>query len=172
MKPLHFLVLLSGLLALSACGFKPMYAETGTNQALQATFAGVKVAPVPGRLGQVVRNHLLDRINPYGSPSAPDYVLKIALEQETEGFGFRSDESITRESYVLEVVFQLLDANSGKVVFEDLVRSVHTYDVVQSDFANFSAQQDAEARTALQVSELITARLGMFFAENQGFSGS
>ena len=151
------------LFLLPGCGFKPMYGETSADPALQETFAGIEIAPIPDRIGQVVRNHLLDRINPYGQPSAPDYVLHIQLVQLTEGFGFRSDESITRESLTLEASFRLTDRETGEVVLEDLVRSVHTYDVVQSDFANFSAQTDAEARTALQVSELITANLGMFF---------
>lgn len=166
-KPLKILTLVLGLFALSGCGFTPMYAKNGTNQALQDTFSGVNVAPIPDRLGQIVRNHLLDRINPYGGPANPDFILQIALEQKNEGFGFRSDESITRNSFILEANFQLIDAISGKVVFEGLVRSVHSYDVVQSDFANFSAEQDAEARTALQVSELVTARLGLFFKSKQ-----
>ncbi len=151
------------LFLLSGCGFKPMYGESGANPALQETFSGIEVAPIPDRIGQVVRNHLLDRINPYGQPSVPDYVLQIQLVLSTEGFGFRSDESVTRESLTLEAAFRLTDRKTGDVVLEELVRSVHTYDVVQSDFANFSAQTDAEARTALQVSELITANLGMFF---------
>jgi len=154
---------LLALLLLGACGFKPMYGENSADPGLQETFSGIEIAPVPDRIGQVVRNHLLDRINPYGSPSAPDYVLNIQLVQSTEGFGFRSDESVTRESLTLEAAFTLTDSKTGEVVLEDLARSVHSYDVVQSDFANYSAQQDAEARTALQVSEMITANLGMYF---------
>ena len=160
---LTFSGLFLGLLLLAACGFKPMYMEGGADPALTETFAGVKIAHIPDRIGQVVQNHLLDRINPYGAPAAPDYLLQIQLVKATEGFGFRSDESITRESMTLEAAYILTDQKTGKVVLEDLVRAVHTYDVVQSDFANFSAQEDAEARTALQVSELITAKLGMFF---------
>ena len=161
------LALLLGMFALGGCGFTPMYAKNGTGTALQETFSGVGVAPIPDRLGQVVRNHLLDRINPYGTAASPDYMLQVALTEENEGFGFRSDEAITRNRYILEANFQLIDVISGNVVFEDMVRSVHTYDVVQSDFANFSASEDAETRTALQVSELVTARLGLFFKSRE-----
>jgi len=158
-----FTALLLALFLLGGCGFKPMYAENSADPGLQEAFSGIEIAPVPDRLGQVVRNHLLDRLNIYGQPSAPNYLLQIQLTRSIEGFGFRSDESVTRESLTLEAAFNLIDSKTGEVVLQDLVRSVHSYDVVQSDFANYSAQQDAEARTALQVSEMITANLGMYF---------
>ena len=164
MKKLHtVLSFVLGFWLLSACGFKPMYGENGASPALQDTFSRIQIAPIPERTGQVIRNHLLDSINPYGGSGAPDYILSVVLEQAIEAYGFRSDESTTRESLTLEAMFQLVNTETGDVVFEDLVRSVQSYDIVQSDFANFSTRQDAEARTALQVSDLITARLGMFF---------
>lgn len=150
-------------LLVAGCGFTPLYAENPSGEGLVADFEGVYIAPIPDRIGQQVRNHLLDRINPMGEPSGADYTLRVTLEPSVEGFGFRSDESITRESLTLTAYYQLVDQRNGNVVLEDQVRAIQAYDVVQSDFANFSAQQDAEARTTLQVAELLTARLGLFF---------
>ncbi|HXV73374.1 MAG TPA: LPS assembly lipoprotein LptE, partial [Sphingomonadales bacterium] len=150
-------------LTLSACGFTPMYATSGAGEGLAADFAAVKVAPIPERIGQMVWNHLLDRLNPEGEPGAADYELHVALTEKTLGYGFRSDAAVTRESYTLEGAFQLLDRKTGAAVFEGTQRSAISYDIVQSDFANASARQDAKARTAEELANLITLRLGLYF---------
>lgn len=159
---------LLALAVLGACGFRPMYATSSSGHSLDSSLGAIEIAPIPERIGQVVHNHLLDRINPYGAPAAPDYLLKVALEETTEGFGFRSDESITRESFTLEGDIQLVDAATGEVVLEDTLRSVHTYDIVQSDFANFSAREDARARTAEELSSQITIRLALYLKSLPG----
>jgi LPS-assembly lipoprotein len=158
-----FFAALTALLVLSACGFKPMYAEHTGGEGLNGEFSNVAIAPIEDRIGQVVRNHLLDRINPYGEPSAPDYFFRVSLDKTLEGYGFRSDESVTRESLTLTASYQLVEQKSGKVVLEDEVRAIQAYDIVQSDFANFSAEQDAEERTAERIAEMLTARLGLYF---------
>lgn len=159
---------LLALALLGACGFQPMYATPSSGQSLDSSFGAIEIAPIPERIGQMVHNHLLDRINPYGAPDAPDYLLRVALEETIEGFGFRSDEAITRESFTLEGDIQLLDAETGNVVLEETLRSVHTYDIVQSDFANYSAREDAKARTAEELSSQITIRLALYLKSLSG----
>ena len=156
-------VLLAALWLLSACGFKPLYATSSTEPDVQDAFAAIEVGIIEGRIGQMVRNHLLDSLNPYGSSSASQYILSVVLEEKTEGYGFRSDDAVTRESYTLIADLQMIDQSTGDVVFEESISTVQAYEVVQSDFANFSAQEDARLRTVKRVSELITLRLGMFF---------
>lgn len=152
---------------LTGCGFKPMYTTSSTEPALQDRFSTIEVGPIEDRTGQILRNHLLDSLNPYGTVSAAQYLLSIALEEQVEGYGFRSDEAVTRESFTLIADFQLIDQTSGEVVFEDSISSVQAYDVVQSDFSNFSAQEDARLRTTERVSDLITLRLGMYFKSTE-----
>lgn len=157
------MTLMITLFILSGCGFTPMYGENRAGDGLSETFSNVAIAPINDRIGQIVQNHLRDRMNPYGSPAAPDYILRVTLNQALEGYGFRTDESVTRESLTLTATYQLVDQKTGDVVLQDEVRAIQAYDMIQSDFANFSTQQDAEARTALQIAELLTARLGLYF---------
>lgn len=89
----------------------------------------------------------------------------MRLESESESFGFRSDESVSRASFRIEAEFRLFDLASGKIVHEDSARSTATYDVVQSDFATVSAARDAERRTSEQLADIVTARLSVFFRE-------
>lgn len=165
MRPV-FLLLILACLTLGGYGFEPLYGETGGGAAVTDELANIQIGPIPDRLGRVVRNGLLDRINPYGEPGSPAYRLDVAVISVKEGYGFRADEAITRENLRLEGHFVLTDLSSGKVVLEDEVRSSMAYDIVQSDFATFSAERDAERRTAEAVVNDIHRRLGFYFRKD------
>ncbi len=157
---LSLVVLLT--LVLAGCGFTPMYATSGDGTGLADQFSMVQVAPIPDRVGQVVQNGLMDRLNPYGPPDAPLYRLEVTLAEAVEGFGFRPDEAITRENLRLDATYRLVRTEDAKLVLEGNVHSNLAYDIVQSDFANFSAKQDAQRRTAEQVINIIVVRLGLY----------
>lgn len=150
------------VLVLAGCGFTPMYAASGDGTGLVDQFSTVRVAPIPDRVGQVVQNGLMDRLNPYGPPGAPLYRLEVTLAEAVEGFGFRPDEAITRENLRLDATYRLVRTEDAKLVLEGKVHSNLAYDIVQSDFANFSAKQDAQRRTAEQVINIIVVRLGLY----------
>lgn len=149
-------------LALGGCGFAPMYASNPDGTGLVEQFSAVQVAPIVDRVGQVVRNGLIDRLNPRGPPGAPLYRLEVTLDEGIEGFGFRPDEAITRENLRLNAVYRLIRIEGAELVLEGSAHSNLAYDIVQSDFANFSAKQDARRRTAEQVINIIVVRLGLF----------
>lgn len=158
-------VLLASIFALGGCGFSPMYApqDQQTQVQLSAVFETIEVGAISDRLGQIVRNGLIDRLAPSGAAGAAEFLLDVSLTPTREGFGFRSDESITRENFRLDARFQLVEIATGKTIFEGTARANMAYDVVQSDFSNFVAFEDAERRTAGEVVQTITARLGLYF---------
>lgn len=155
-------ILLVLALALGGCGFTPMYATQGDGAGLVAEFSTIEVSPIAERVGQVVRNGLMDRLTPDGPPGTPVYRLQVTLSETREGFGFRPDEAITRENLRLDAAYSLLRTADGAEVLKGSARSNLAYDIVQSDFANFSAHQDAQRRTAEQVVNIIVVRLGIF----------
>lgn len=153
---------LSLALVLAGCGFTPMYAASDNGTGLADQFSTVQVAPIPNRVGQVVRNGLMDRLNPHGPPGAPLYRLEVTLAEAVEGFGFRPDEAITRENLRLDATYRLVRTADEELLLEGNAHSNLAYDIVQSDFANFSAKQDAQRRTAEQVINIIVVRLGLY----------
>ncbi len=149
-------------LLLAGCGFTPMYAVPEEGGGLVEKFSAIQVEPIADRVGQVVRNGLMDRLTPHGPPGAPLYRLQVTLGETREGFGFRPDEAITRENLRLKATYRLVRTEDDKLVLEGSARSNLAYDIVQSDFANFSARQDARRRTAEQVINIIVVRLGLY----------
>ena len=160
---LHRICIVGFAAFLTACGFQPLYGENPVSTPVAERLSRIKVAPIADRIGQIVKNHLEDALTPLGPSSAPLYVLEVTLVEEVDGFGFRSDESITRENLRLEATYRLLRSDNNQPVLVGSARSNMAYDVVRSDFANLSAREDAKRRTAEQLVHIIANRLSLHF---------
>ena len=159
MKRSRTLLALSAFaLTLPGCGLRPLYAGGG-NGAVAQTLAAVEVAPITGRLGWLTANALRDRLMHEG---APRYRLEVALDDDIEGLGVRSDNSVSRERRTLRARYQLIDLSSGQVVLDSTAGSDAAVDVVGSEFATISAERTAGERLSEIVADQIVARLARY----------
>ena len=158
-------------LALSACGFHPLYAVGTTPEGVSTYLNQVYVEPIPGRQGVHLRNQLMDALTPAGTPSAAAYRLMIKLEDLKEGLAIRTDTQITRYNYALTAKYELRDSVSGEVLDHGTARAIAAYNVVGSQFATQSAERDAQERAAREVGEDIRLRLGIYFRDRFGSAG-
>ncbi|WP_286829383.1 MULTISPECIES: LPS assembly lipoprotein LptE [Kordiimonas] len=149
-------------LLLSACGFRPLYEAGGSSRAMQQHLAGVEVAPIADRLGQVMRNRLLDRLNTGGTA---DYRLTVTLEQSTQGYGIRPDAAATQEQLTLVAHVAFIRLNGEEIVFTEDMRARTSYDLVLSDFATVTQREDSARRLALELAERIHRRLALYFTK-------
>jgi LPS-assembly lipoprotein len=147
------------LLALAGCGLQPMYAGGGSGQVAQS-LAAVEVAPIEGRSGWLVRNALNDRLAQTGQASAaPRYRLDVLLDDDLEGLGLLTDETIGRERRTLRARYQLVDLASGTILVDATAGSDAGIDVVSSEYATIAAEQTALENLAREVAERIVTRL-------------
>ncbi len=159
--PIRLLLSCCLVLALSACGFRPLYGD-GSTAGLPSGLRSIEVAPIPERLGQLVRDGLQRQLVP---GAAPQYQLVVTLEQRIEGFGIRQDESVTRERVSLLANYVLNDATTGAPVFESQARSDAAVDKVSSEYATITAERAASQRNVDQVVRQISVRLAQYFAQ-------
>ena len=150
------------VLTLAACGLRPLYSG-GTSGTVASTLRSVRVAPIEGRTGWLVRNRLIDRLGDGGSAS-PRYRLEIRLDDNITGFGIRGDRAVTRERRTLRARYQLVDLASGAVVLDASAGSDAGIDVVSSEYATVAAEQTAAERLADVLADQIVARLGVYAA--------
>ena len=155
MKALLPLALLA---ALAGCGLQPMYAGGGSGAVAQG-LAAVEVAPIEGRAGWLVRNALRDRLAQSGNAAAPRYRLDVLLDDQLEGLGLLTDETVGRERRTLRARYQLVDLASGNIVVDATAGSDAGIDVVSSEFATIAAEQTALERLAVEVADRIVIRL-------------
>jgi LPS-assembly lipoprotein len=156
--------------ALGACGFEPMYAPGGLRNAhgTAADLAAVEVAKIRNdagrefRVGQQLSNALEERLYATGVDK-PRYRLQLRVTENSEGFGFRPDESVTRYGLRLRADYQLVEIATSRIVLDESTQTYNSYDVSQSDFATAMAERDMEDRLAKDLSDRIVSRLGRYF---------
>jgi LPS-assembly lipoprotein len=151
--------LVSGL---GACGFRPLlYREHGGD--IQAELAAIRVAGLNGRLGQLLRNALLDDLDPTSTGAAERYVLAVNLQRDTKALAIQLDNSISRYNLELTAIFQLRDAADGRVIYRSSVRRIASYNQRRAPFATLTAEKDAERRAAEEISNDIRTLLAVHF---------
>ena len=156
--------LAAAVLLLAGCGFRPLYAERGDGSSTRLQLESIVIGPIPSRLGQILRNDLMDRLTPGGRPDVPRYRLDVELARFKEGLAIRKDEEITRSNLRLTATFTLNDLADGGTAFQGRSRSAASFNLVRSDFANLAAEQDAERRAAVEIGDQIMTRLSIFFS--------
>lgn len=151
------LLCLAALPGLSGCGLRPLYGGGMSGDAARQ-LAGVRVAPIEGKAGWLMRNALNDRLSAMGQ-GEPRYRLDVTLDDRIQGLGIRPDETVTRERRTLRARYSLVDTASDKVVLEETTGWDAGIDVVSSEYATVAAEDAALERLAVIVADRVIARI-------------
>jgi LPS-assembly lipoprotein len=162
------LILLAPMM-LTACGLQPLY-SAGSRGPVAELLGDVRVAPIEGQTGWLVRNALRDRLVAVQGGEGPGsrYRLDIKLEDSITGFGVRADDSITRERRMIRARYQLVAVANGEVLLDATAASDAGVDVVGSEYATIAAEQSAQDRLAQAIADKIVARLAVFARRRSG----
>jgi len=153
------------LACLTGCGLRPMYAG-GSSGAVAQGLAQVEVPAIEGREGWLVRNALLDRLGQSaGAGTTGRYRLDVLLDDQLEGLGLLTDDTIGRERRTLRARYQLVDTTDGTIVVDATAGSDAGIDVVSSEYATIAAEQTALENLAQQVADRIVTRLALTLSD-------
>ena len=157
-------------LALSACGFQPLYVTVGgAGLAPGMTMANIYVEPIPERVGYELRNDLLDLFGASGEAQGASYRLKLLItREETEGVALERNATITRFNYRLAAHYELTPVNGTAPAKAGDVTTLSAYNVASSPFATVVAQRDASDRAARDIAERIRTELAVYFRQAAG----
>jgi LPS-assembly lipoprotein len=175
---LRFLACALVAVAMSACGFHPLYGEIGGKPGSQARFATVYVPPIQlETAGYELRNDLLDLLQAKDAPQGALYDLKVDLRDRNQAIAIQNETvngvkevELTRFNYTLIADYQLIDRKTQKVLTKGTESSLSAYDVVPSPYSTLVAQKDAQAKTAQDIAHQLQLRLAVFFVQNSGQS--
>jgi len=149
-------------LALAGCGFRPLYGERSATSVSAAELAAIQIETIPNRDGQMLRNNLLDKLQPRGPAPKSLYRLAVGLQTTKEGYGIREDDTATRASLTMVANYNLLDLSNGQVLLNASSRSTSSYNILDNEFATVISEDDAVRRTVQDLSEEIRTRLAVF----------
>lgn len=152
-----------GVLALAGCGFTPLYAAQGESSAIITQLAQIKIHPVKDRMGQQLYNELINRLNPMGYPESPAYVLTTRLTESKSGLGVQRDSSATFAKLRVDARYELRAAQGGTLLYRGKAKAVASYNILESTFATFSAEEDAQSRAVIQIAADMHQSLSLYF---------
>ncbi|MCB5425573.1 hypothetical protein H0274_09915 [Altererythrobacter sp. CC-YST694] len=144
--------------ALASCGLQPMYAGGGSGEVARA-LAAVDVPAIEGQAGWLVRNALRDRLG--DADGSARYRLDVRLDDNLEGLGLLTDDTIGRERRTLRARYQLVDTTTGEVLLDASDGSDAGIDVVSSEYATIAAEQTALENLSRDVADRIVTRLAL-----------
>lgn len=157
------------LLLLAGCGFRPLYGEQSFGSVVP-DLEQISVQSIRDRVGQKMHNMLLDRLNPHGEPDRPLYTLSVENQISREELGLEITEVATRAKLTLVSHYLLRRSDTKEILFSGSARSINSFNLIDSDYANLVAEEDATDRALRENSDAIRVRLGIFFdrARNRG----
>jgi LPS-assembly lipoprotein len=164
--PLGVAVLLVTLL-LSGCGdagFRPLYASVGANSDVVEKLKQVDFAPIPGRVGQRIRNEMIFQTTGGGDAAPPAYRLEVVLNESLTQTLVRSTGEAEGQIYAVQASFRLIDTKQKKVVFEGATHARAGFERFVSIYSNVRAREDAENRVARTIADDLKTRLAAYLS--------
>lgn len=151
--------------AVSACGdgtagFRPLYGSATLGGAdVEKRLAALDVAPIPGRVGQRIRNELIFQATGGGARADAEYRVDIAINEYVSSTLVQSDGNATGQVYNIDAAYQLIRISDQAVVAKGKSYARAGFQRLNSVFSNVRAREEAENRAAKTVGEELRTRL-------------
>ena len=167
---------------ISGCGFEPLYVEKKSDNewyydnefdtGIKEEMAQVKVELIQDRIGQLIRNDLLDKLTPKGAPKSPKYYLKVTDIKKTEiDQALRNDITATRKKVIYDVTYILRNKEHEQILSGSSVAYLG-YDILRDPYSTTFAQKKNEKNAAKIIANDISLRLGAYFHSKQTNRGN
>jgi LPS-assembly lipoprotein len=147
-------------------GFRPLYASSaliGTD--VNEKLARMEVAPIPGRVGQRVRNELIFQSTGGGNAAPqPAYRLEIILRESISATLVQIDGNSSGSVYNLNVSFRLVRLDDRSVALQGESYGRTAFQRFDSVYSNVRARHEAENRAAQTVAEDMKSRLAAYLS--------
>jgi len=155
------------MLAISACGFRPLYAPPDEDTKIQGVYAfdalqRVVIANIPDREGQYLRNALVRLLHPKGRRGEALLILNITLSESTSSLAVQRSAEATRANLTVKSNFQLYRVDGGNEIHSDLVTSSSGYNIFRSEFQTLMAEKGARERALDDLAQQIRIRLAAY----------
>ncbi len=148
-------------------GFRPLYASSSlTGGNVNEKLAQIEIAPIPGRVGQRLRNELIFQKTGGGDSAPAVYRLEIIIRESITATLVQIDGDSSGSVYNLDASFRLISLDSKKVVLQGTSYGRQPFERFDSVYANVRARQDAENRLARTVGDELKGRLAAFLSSN------
>jgi LPS-assembly lipoprotein len=160
------------LLFAGGCGFEPLYGPHSTSNGgemlgVERALAGIRIAPLPKREGQILHNHLLDKLNPSGEPVDPQAHLQVNVSLDKYSISVRKDGTTQRFNMVATAQLILRDKENKKILYTDTIKRTASFSLgdttAEFGYASTVSETDAKKRTLLLIAEDMQIMLATYY---------
>ncbi len=161
------------ILITAACGFEPLYVQKTSEQDkwyfdgefdnyIADQMSQIKIVVNGERLGQLIKNNLLDLLTPHGVPTKPKYYLYVTPEKVNEyDQALRRDITATRKRIDYRVGYHMME--NGDEVLKGNAVSYVGYDILDNPYSTTISRKKVREDAAKIIANDIALRLGAFF---------
>lgn len=168
MSLLRNILMITVLLALASCGFRPVYKNYGEDATWSAELAAIEVTPLTfDRHEQVLSSELQDLLNPTSADVPAKYTLDLAVTRRRDASAIQRNRQITRYNLVVRAKYELKDKATNKVVKRGSSLMNASYDATASDFANYTAEEDSVRKIMKEIAKDIRFQLTTQFLDKK-----
>ena len=144
----------------TSCGYEPIYSKNAnTNKELLS----ISVQNIKNRPGQILRNTLLNQLNPERERVITKYRLIVEISESKTSLAYRRDMSATRTDLKVTANYLLKDIKNGEILLKQEAKSIASFDVVESVYATLIAEKDVREKNLKVISNDIYTNLVIFF---------
>jgi LPS-assembly lipoprotein len=166
--PLSLPLLLAAAVALSACGdaagFRPLYGAGASGGNVNEQLKQVDFSPIPGRVGQRIRNEMIFQTTGGGNPLPPTHRLEVVLSESLTSTLINVQGEAAGQVYSVQASFRLVDTKDKKVVFQGTAHARAGFERFESIYSNVRAREDAENRVARTIADDLKTRLAAYLS--------
>jgi LPS-assembly lipoprotein len=166
-RPARLVLVLVAAAVLTGCGdsgFRPLYAPNAVGAVASDRLKEVDFAPIPGRVGQRVRNGLVFESTGGGYAAPPQYRFEVVLQENVTSTLVNVQGEVAGGVYSLQASFRLIDTKAKKVVFQGASHARAPFERFESIYSNVRAREDAENRAARTISDDLKTRLAAYLS--------
>ena len=147
-------------------GFRPMYASSAIvgGSDVNQKLAELEIAPIPGRVGQRLRNELIYQSTGGGLAAQPIYRLEIIIRESITPTLVQIDGNSSGSVYNLRTSFRLVRLADRSVALTGESNGRVAFQRFDSVFANVRARQEAENRAAKTIGDELKSRLAAYLS--------
>ena len=161
-------------LGITACGFEPLYVEKTSNNGgwyynnefdtdIVYEMSQIKVEGAADRIGQMVKNELIDDLTPRGVPQHAKYFLKLEpINSKRTELALRDDITATREKVKYTVKYSLWSKEKGELVSGKSWIFL-SYDLLDNPYSTTMDKKKVEKDGAKILANDISLRIGAYF---------
>ena len=152
---MRFVVMAAALLALAACGFRPMYGPSSE----AALIGPVQVAEIDGRTGHTLRLELTRLFGAEANRGGAARALEVTLSEQVSRLGYRIDESAQRADLIVIASYRLI--TPGQPDLTGRLSTTVGFDIPDSAFGEITAQDDARDRAGEVLAQQLRTELAL-----------